>query len=135
MIKNKLARKMCVLATVCCLGFASVPVSAATIDFNVTVGGSGSQDPLSQRTSKNDGEQRAYFTPTYSSVGSGAALEAFSYKIGDSSTKTSSVYMGPGNLGYTQTAGYKKTAAAGLQYAMQSVAAMGRINLKGKYCP
>ncbi|TGY91276.1 hypothetical protein E5329_21920 [Petralouisia muris] len=108
---------------------------AGTIPFNVTVGGSGTQDPLSKREIKTaDGDNYAYFTGhTFSKPNVGIYVKSCQRE--NSNIYTSEAYLSSSNAGVTQKRLYNKTAEGGLYYYMKARAATDRITVSGNYCP
>lgn len=109
---------------------------AGNISFNVTVGGSGTQDPLSKRAIKsNDGDNNAYFRPTYVSNTKGYIF-AQSINLNNQSIKTPQLtQLCSENLGRTLTRDYNVSAPGKEYYFMKATTEGVRINVKGYYCP
>lgn len=135
MVNTKIKRTLCALAAAACL-FACTgeAVSAGTIPFTVTVGGNGSQDPLSKREIKRDGEQNAYFTGTYTS-NKNCSIIVRSYNKNKPSIRSKKAVLNYYNIGKRQTSSYEKKAPAKQYYYMKAEPFSGRITVKGRYCP
>jgi len=136
MVNKKLRKVVCVMATSFCLVGASIPVFASSIAFDVTVGGTGSQDPFSYKEIKTkDGDQYAYFRATYVS-NTKNAIRVRSYNSRDTSIRsTSYATLSNANLGKTLSRKYNKHAPGGENYHMKAEATNNRIKVKGYYCP
>lgn len=127
---------ICAALAAITIGCTAVPASAGTIEFTVTVGGTGTQDPLSKKELKsNDGDKYAYFTgKTFSTTGN--SIKVKSYKKSDTSVHTTSyVYLSSGNIGTTFKRLYNTTAEGNTYYYMKAEAAAGRVKVTGNYCP
>lgn len=111
-------------------------VYAGNISFNVTVGGTGAQDPLSKRALKsNDGDNKAYYRPTYTS-NTKSYIMVESIKLDDSSIRTPQLtQLCSLNIGRTLTRYYNTTAPGNEYYYMKASNDGIRINVKGYYCP
>ena len=108
---------------------------AGTIPFTVTVGGTGTQDPISRREQKaNDGDKYAYFTGiTFSNSGEGIYVR--SYKLDDSNSRSNRANLRSEKAGVVMKGLYKDGATAGAYYYMKAKAVSGRITVTGRYCP
>lgn len=110
-------------------------VNAGTISFKVTVGGSGSQDPLSRREIKtDDGDTFAYFTGKTFSVNK-AGIYVRSYHLNKGYIFSGQKFLVSTTAGITQTAQYNMTAPGGQYYYMKSEAQSKRVTVEGNYCP
>lgn len=113
-------------------------VCAENIPFNVTVGGSGAQDPLSKRKEKkDDNDNNAYYRATYvSNNKSGAYIEVKSFNLEKQYINTpQSTELSTANVGPTREREYNTTAPGGEYYFMKATTGGPRINVKGYYCP
>lgn len=120
------------LALACVLG-TGINVSAATISFDVTVGGTGTQDPKSYKEAKaNDGDIFAYFTGTEFSVD--RRIDVRSHHSTDTDVKSHPATLSKANRGVVQRRTYSWVRYGALHY-MQAYAYEGRVNVKGRYCP
>ena len=134
MLRNKMKKMACVALASICLASTGATAFAGTIPFNVTVGGSGAQDPLSMKEIKTaDGDQYAYFTGTWFSNTNGIYVR--SYKKSDTTLYSSRTYLSSGNAGSTIKCRYNRNADGGVYYFMKATAASGKVNAKGNYCP
>lgn len=135
MLKNKMKKMVCVAVAAMSLTCTGATAFASTIPFNVTVGGTGTQDPLSMKELKNsDGDQYAYFTGlSFSKANTGIYVR--SYKKSDTSLRSDQAYLSSSNAGNTQKRVYNKTADGGVYYYMKAEAVSSRVNVKGNYCP
>lgn len=134
MLRNKLKKLACIALASLCLASMGTTAFAGTIPFNVTVGGSGTQDPLSMKENKSaDGDQYAYFTGTWFSTTNGIYVR--SYKKSDTTLYSSRAYLSSGNVGSTIKCRYNKHADGGVPYFMKATPASGRVKAKGNYCP
>lgn len=135
MANNKIKRTLCALAAAVCLfSCTGEAVSAGTIPFTVTVGGKGTQDPLSKREIKRDGEQTAYFTGTYTS-NEKCSIIVRSYNKNNRSIRSKEAVLNYLNKDKRQDGKYEKKAPAKQYYYMEAKPASGRITVKGRYCP
>lgn len=109
---------------------------AGNISFNVTVGGSGAQDPLSKRARKSsDGDNRAYYRPTYTS-NTRSYIMVESVNLNNQTIRTPQLtQLCSLNIGKTLNRDYNVTAPGGQYYFMNSTNEGVRINVKGYYCP
>lgn len=127
---------ICVLALLLCFcGFHDV-TSAGNIPFDVTVGGTGSQDPLSKKAMKsNDGDNDAYYRATYVSNTTGYIMvESYNYRNRAIYTPQLT-QLCSANLNQTRSRWYNVTAPGGEYYFMNSSTDGPRIRVKGYYCP
>ncbi|MDY2589141.1 MAG: hypothetical protein SOW32_03030 [Agathobacter sp.] len=130
--------KKCIYAIVLTLFLITgLPTTyAKNIEFDVTVGGSGSQDPLSKRTIKSDdGDNNAYYRPTRVS-------NSYSYIMVESINLYKQAIRTPQltelcsyNIGRTLTRWYNVTAPGGEYYYMNATTNGPRIRVRGYYCP
>lgn len=109
---------------------------AANVNFNVTVGGSGTQDPLSKKAMKsNDGDNFAYFRATKtSSPNNGIFVKSYS-KATSSIYSKNSAYLSAANAGTTFKREYNKKAPGNQYYYMKARTNGPRITVEGSYCP
>lgn len=135
MKKQTVKRTMCALLAAVSLATTGTTAFAGTIPFDVTVGGSGTQDPLSKREIKTaDGDNYAYFTGhTFSKPNVGIYVKSCQRE--NSNIYTSEAYLSSSNAGVTQKRLYNKTAEGDLYYYMKARAATDRITVSGNYCP
>lgn len=134
MLKNKVKKMACVALASMCLASTGTTAFAGTIPFDVTVGGSGAQDPLSMKENKTaDGDQYAYFTGTWFSNTNAICVR--SYKKSDVTLYSSRACLTSTIAGSTQKRHYNKKADGGEPYYMKASAVNYRIRVKGNYCP
>lgn len=114
---------------------SSSTVSAGTIPFTVTVGGTGSQDPLSKREIKtDDGDTFAYFTGKKFSVNK-AGIYVRSYNLNKEYIFSGQKFLVSTTAGKVQSAQYNMKAPGGEYYYMKSEAQSKRVTVEGSYCP
>lgn len=132
---QKIKRMMCAAFAAMSLACAGTTAFAETIPFTVTVGGSGTQDPLSMKEIKTaDGDNNAYFTgSTFNKATAGIYVR--SYKKTDTSLMSNSAYLSGNNIGMTQVRAYNRTADGGVYYYMKATPATSRVTVTGYYCP
>lgn len=136
MKKSTIKRLLCATAVAASLVCSGSIVSAGTISFTVTVGGSGTQDPLSRREIKTaDGDKYAYFTgKTFSKKSAGIYVR--SYNLNNSTIYSGQEFLMDVNAGIVQKAQYKNGYAPGGEYYyMKSEAQTKRVTVTGNYCP
>ena len=112
---------------------------AGNIPFNVTVGGSGRQDPLSKREIKTaDKDNNAYYRPTkVNSANPGQAyimvesINLYRQNIRTPQLTQLCIY----NIGRTLTREYNVAAPHGEYYFMKASTQGPRVNVTGYYCP
>lgn len=114
---------------------SSSTVHAGTIPFTVTVGGTGSQDPLSKRERKtDDGDTFAYFRGQEFSADK-ARIYVRSYNLDKEYIYSGQKFLVSTTAGIRQSAQYNMTAPGGEYYYMKSEAQSKRVTVKGYYCP
>lgn len=135
MLNKKLKKALCATVASLCLVASGTTVFAGTIPFDVTVGGSGTQDPLSKREIKAaDGDNYAYFRGATFSSDNG--INTRSILLNDNSIYTpKAAKLTTGNVGTTLKRKYNTTAPGNVYYYMRAVAAGGRVKVTGYYCP
>lgn len=135
MLNKKLKKALCATVASLCLVASGTTVFAGTIPFDVTVGGSGTQDPLSKREIKAaDGDNYAYFRGATFSSDNG--INTRSILLNDNSIYTpKAAKLTTGNVGTTLKRNYNTTAPGNVYYYMRAVAAGGRVKVTGYYCP
>ena len=115
----------------------STGITASAIEFNVTVGGSGYQDPLSKRVIKNGGDAYdnfAYFRGTTMSNAL-AVVAVRSIRLNNINLSSiSDTHITSSNLGSRFGKAYNAPAPAGVYYYMKSESKV-RTNLTGYYTP
>lgn len=135
MLNSKVKKTICGVMAIMSLMCTGANVFAGTIPYDITVGGSGTQDPLSMKELKdNDGDQYAYFSAHEFSRGN-AYIYAKSYKFRDEAIDTDEVSMYNGNVWQTQRAKYRVTAPGGAYYYMSTRTNGAKVNVTGNYCP
>lgn len=131
MMKNLFCAAVLATTLIC----SSTIVEAGTIPFTVTVGGSGSQDPLSKREIKtNDGDTFAYFTGKKFSVNN-AGIYVRSYNLNKGYIYSGQKFLVSTTAGKVQSAQYNMTAPGGEYYYMKAEAQSKRVTVEGNYCP
>ena len=134
-----------IMLLTCCL-ILSTPVSAGTIDFNITVGNADeyTQDPMSKKEIKtSDNDMYAYFRATAYRLG-WTPVYARSINYNNSSIYSGRVLfitqglvnIGASNLNQTLKNSYNQYQG-GVYYYMNTEAYYAGIasNILGKYCP
>ena len=127
---------LCIMAILLCFnGYYNI-TSAGNIPFDVTVGGTGTQDPLSKKAVKSDdGDNYAYYRATYVSNSTGYIMVA-SYNYDDHSIYTPQLTeLCSYNLNQTRSRSYNVDAPGNEYYYMQASTSGPRIQVKGYYCP
>ncbi|WP_288200585.1 hypothetical protein [Blautia sp. CAG:257] len=131
MMKKLLCAAVLATTLIC----SSSTVHAGTIPFTVTVGGTGSQDPLSKRERKtDDGDTFAYFRGQEFSADK-AGIYVRSYNLDKEYIYSGQRFLVSTTAGIRQSAQYNMTAPGGEYYYMKSEAQSKRVTVKGYYCP
>ncbi len=130
-------RKKILILTVIFAMFMGVAVCADTVEYDITVNKTATQqDNLSYKVvKKDDGDNWFYVTPTYYDSDN-AAFFARSYQY-SGSVYSSLVYVENG-LNETRDGEYKTTAPGNVYYYMQTsygYSATGSVNSRGRYTP
>ena len=134
MLRTKLKKGLFGVIATLCLTCTTVPAFAANTSFDVTVGGTGTQDPLSPRVKKDDGEQIAYFRgKTISSTT--RYIDVKSYNKNNAAITTTSARIQNSNLGVSLQRKYSKYAPGDQYYYLKATTTGSRVRVTGVFCP
>lgn len=130
MLKPKLKKALCVMATVISVAGTVSPVLADTTNFNITV----SIDEKSPRAKKADSEQKFFVTGTYFNL-KNSTFHAKSVNLNNS--KLQSQYTAQISSGSPKaTTRYGSYyAGAGVQHYLKAVGGVSGLQVKGRYTP
>lgn len=135
MAGRKVKKLLCAAVAAVALLSTGTTVFAGTIPFTVTVGGTGTQDPLSKKEAKrNDGDIYAHFTGvTFSRTGDGVYVR--SYKKDNSNFYTKRAHLRSEKAGVTMSRKYLMDPVYEVYYYMRARPVADRITVTGRYCP
>ena len=135
-MKKKNKKYLGIIAAFSCAFAIGITANAGTIPFTICVNGSNADTKSKREIKTSDGDTYAYFTATSYLEGS-APVTVASYKLNNTSIKTSTATLKTTNKNVVQKRKYGSTAQGGYYYYMEAGQnpAYAKTKISGRYCP